>query len=371
MGELIQGICIQKSNLPKNAPVEECEKVEDGFVYRFQRRTDVSPIERFLRIFSDLFDGVTKARGTLCHASEKLPDLIYVRGHAIPIKDQSERGATGISTAHQKPWPRAFDTIDIIFKAPSSEIAGAAKPAEATRNSAAAAKPAPAPSSREGRSGPGHPADAPQPLPPANRRTDANDVIPPQQNAAAKQAPPPVPARDGRRRLGDPESADAIQPAPPPAQNAAPPAANPDDLVLAQVRPDVAPQAQVPQDPIPPAPPLPAEIKMEAPPAPPLPAKDGIDEAPPAPPLTKTLIEKPATTPSAAGPVGAEALQQARQGLKKTADDPALREAGRKPPPTGADDLTSIMQKKFASMRMANGDPDPAKSAKDADEWDE
>lgn len=174
-----------------------------------------------------------------------------------------------------------------------------------------------------------------------------------------------------QRRLGDPESADAIQPAPPPAQNAAPPAANPDDVVLAQPRPDVAPQAQVPQDPIPPAPPLPAEIQMEAPPAPPLPAKDGIDEAPPAPPLTKTLIEKPATTPSAAGPVGAEALQQARQGLKKTADDPALREAGRKPPPTGADDLTSIMQKKFASMRMANGDPDPAKSAKDADEWDE
>ncbi len=320
MSELIKGIYIEKSNLPNDVPVEECEKVEDGFVYRFQRRTDVSALERFFRIFSDLFDGVTKAQGRLCKAAEKLPDLISIKGHQIPIKSQSASGAIGVSTSREKPWPKAFDTIDIFFRRGAADTLTAAAPAVRADNGAQPTKPAPpAPPSKEGGPALGNHADAQRPLPAANALPD----------------PPEIQL-----------------PAPPPRLTEAALAA----MTAEETAPVPMPRVVAPQDQPPPAPPLPANQ-----------ANPANDVVPPAPPMPeKPLTAKAAT--AASEPIGDEALQNAIKRLKKTTHDPA---AVNKAPPADPNDLAAIMQKRFASMRPGLSDEDPAKAQKAKDEWDE
>ncbi len=361
MSELIKGIYIEKSNLPNDVPVEECEKVEDGFVYRFQRRTDVSALERFFRIFSDLFDGVTKAQGRLCKAAEKLPDLISIKGHQIPIKSQSADGAIGVSTSHEKPWPKAFDTIDIFFRRGAADTLTAAAPAVRADNRAQPTKPAPpAPPSRAGRPPLGH----------------ADNGAPP-----VKPAPPAPPSREGRPALGNHADAQRPLPAanalpdPPEIQLPAPPPRLTEAALAAMTAEETAPvpmpRVVAPQDQPPPAPPLPANQANPAndvvPPAPPMPAKVVMNETPPAPPMPeKPLTAKAAT--AASEPIGDEALQNAIKRLKKTTHDPA---AVNKAPPADPNDLAAIMQKRFASMRPGLSDEDPAKAQKAKDEWDE
>lgn len=380
MGELIKGIYIEKTSLPNDVPVEECEKVEDGFVYRFQRRTDVSALERFLRIFSDLFDGVTKAQGRLCKASEKLPDLISIKGHQIPIKSQSADGAIGVSTSHKRPWPKAFDTIDIFFRRDAAGTVTAANPAGGANNSAQPAKQAPpAPPSRAGRPPLGH----------------AENVAPP-----LKQAPPAPPSTEGRPKLGN--QADAQRPLPaakalpdaPGIQLPAPPPRLTEaalaTMVAGEAVPAPMPSAVAPQDQVPPAPPLRAQEWMDAvtpapplpvnqansgnevvPPAPPMPEKVVMNEAPPAPPVPEKALFANSTAKAATGasePIGDEALQNAIKRLKKTTHDPA---AGKKVPPEDPHDLAAIMRKKIASMHPAFEDENPANAQKAKDEWDE
>lgn len=399
MGELIKGIYIEKSNLPNDVPVEECEKVEDGFVYRFQRRTDVSALERFFRIFSDLFDGVTKAQDRLCKASEKLPDLISIKGHQIPIKSQSADGAIGVSTSHEKPWPKAFDTIDIFFRRGAADTLTAAAPAVRADNRAQPTKQAPpAPPSRAGRPPLGHADNGAPPVKSAPPSPPSRAGRPPLGHAENGDPPakPAPPSREGRPALGNhadaqgplpaanalPDPPEIQLPAPPPrlteaalaamtAEEAAP--APMPRVVAPQDQPPPAPplpanQANPANDVVPPAPPMPAKVVMnEAPPAPAMPEKVAMNEAPPAPPMPeKPLTAKAATT--ASEPIGDEVLQNAIKRLKKTTHDPADR---KKAPPEDPNNLAEILRKKIASMHPAFEDEKPTNAQEAKDEWDE
>jgi len=295
----------------------------------------VSALERFFRIFSDLFDGVTKAQGRLCIATEKLPNLISIKGHQIPIKSQSADGAIGVSTSHKRPWPKAFDTIDIFFRRDAAGTVTAANPAVRADNGAQPAKQAPpAPPSRAGRPPLGNHADAQRPLPAAN----------------ASPEPPDIPL-----------------PAPPPRLTEAALAA----MAAEEAAPAPMPEAVAMQDPARPAPPVPVQALMDAvPPALPIPEKAVMNDAPPAPPMPEKALfeESTKTAPAASEPIGAEALQHAIKRLKKTTHAPA---AGKKVPPEDPHALAAIMRKKIASMHPAFEDENPANAQKAKDEWDE
>lgn len=96
MGKFITGIRIERNSPPVGVPVEECEKIDaEGCVIRFQRAVDVGIGERLKRFFSDLFDGVTKAKGLLCDPSREIPDTIFVKGKDIRITHRTGKEATG------------------------------------------------------------------------------------------------------------------------------------------------------------------------------------------------------------------------------------------------------------------------------------
>lgn len=125
MGGMIKGIIIEKSNFSKNTPVEECEKEDkDGYIVRFQRLADVSLSEKFVRFFSDIFDGVTKAKDAmLCNLEGNLPPFVSIKGHTIIIKDQKEKSAEGWLQDYNKHLPVGAENISIFLRAPEQDPA--------------------------------------------------------------------------------------------------------------------------------------------------------------------------------------------------------------------------------------------------------
>ena len=92
MSGSITAIIIQKNNFAKNIPLEECEKKEGTCVLRFQRPAAASALESFIRFFSDLREGVTKAKDKLCDLEGELPILISVKGHILITKEKDQFG---------------------------------------------------------------------------------------------------------------------------------------------------------------------------------------------------------------------------------------------------------------------------------------
>lgn len=89
MRDLPHVLIIEKSRFPANVQVEECERLvktpdNKNAIIRYQRRTDVSVIKQIGRFFSDLFNGVTRARGIVCDKPE-LPGNLHIRGKLFNI----------------------------------------------------------------------------------------------------------------------------------------------------------------------------------------------------------------------------------------------------------------------------------------------
>lgn len=78
-------LIIEKSRFPGSVPLEECERLgkttnNEAAIIRFQRPSKVNLLEAVGRFFSDLFHGVTRARGTLCEQPGRMPAIIHIRG---------------------------------------------------------------------------------------------------------------------------------------------------------------------------------------------------------------------------------------------------------------------------------------------------
>lgn len=313
MGELIKGIRIHKSTYAEGAPVEECEKIERGVVIRYQRRTDVSLGERFLRIFSDLFNGVTKAKGKLCNLANKLPDEIFVKNYSIPIKSQADNYAVGLVYDPGKNWMDTERDIKIVFIDERSDTTVG--------------------------------------------RAQSGDIV---NQIATKHAPPDVPPRDGRPPLTPSREGRR------PLQTAAEATEDKFEALISAGMPD-----------LPATPPLPEPIERQAiassiaenivaaPETPAMLATQQAELPPPEPPpMPDNLLKRKSPTP-----LTAQNAQRPLQNPKPTSASsvkPAEnREAGNQ------DALFAELQKKISSIRSATTDDAPAKiNEADRDGWD-
>ncbi len=202
MGKFITGIRIERNSAPVDIPVEECEKIDDdGYIVRFQRAADVGIGERFLRFFSDLFDGVTKAKGFLCDPSREIPDRIFVKGKDICVTHRTGEEATGIwsEVSRNARTKEREINIEIILK-PDAH-------ADAKGHNAQVATPTPPSGKSTVVSIPLPPAVKPSPV--AATAPTVVVTVPQALNAtqttqASPEArpKPPIPSRDTRPALG-------------------------------------------------------------------------------------------------------------------------------------------------------------------------
>lgn len=145
MRDPIRSIIVQKDLYSQEMPLEECEQKMGAFVYRFRRPTNVTPFESFVRFFSDIFGGVTKAKDALCDKENLLPSLVNVNGRQIKIaRDSSSNSIYG--SINDDKQPTKSSRIAITFLGPSEEHLGASKNGSQTNalgNGAIAAPPPP------------------------------------------------------------------------------------------------------------------------------------------------------------------------------------------------------------------------------------
>jgi hypothetical protein len=129
MSGSITAIIIQKNNFAKNIPLEECEKKEGTCVLRFQRPAAASALESFIRFFSDLREGVTKAKDKLCDLEGELPILISVKGHILITKEKDQFGhIQGKFTKTSKHLPVGAEEVPIFFRKSESSASQSAEP---------------------------------------------------------------------------------------------------------------------------------------------------------------------------------------------------------------------------------------------------
>ncbi len=89
MSDIPHVLIIKKSSYPHGIKVEECErmgKTDDNkdAIIRYQRRADVGVLKQIGRFFSDLFNGITRAKGIVCDKPE-LPSILQIRGKRFNI----------------------------------------------------------------------------------------------------------------------------------------------------------------------------------------------------------------------------------------------------------------------------------------------
>lgn len=147
MGGLINSIIIQKSNFANDIPLEECEKKEGNCIVRFQRPARVSPLEHFIRFFSDMRDGVTKAADNLCDLDGNLPVIINVKGHRLTTGEDKFGRPEGKLTDADKDLPVGAEVVPIFFRAAPAEASQSASTtsdaSDATTNNSKKAPPVP------------------------------------------------------------------------------------------------------------------------------------------------------------------------------------------------------------------------------------
>lgn len=183
MGDSISGIIIKKSSFDKGTQVEECEqKTKDNFIVRFQRPASVSTLEHIFRFFSDMLDGVTKVKESLCD-KEALPSMINVKGRVVKIQKQTDYGAEGTFTEVDKHSQIGGKKVTIVFLQPPEKESPAAIQKTSLAKDASGTQ-------AVGRE------SAPLPPPRENRPPLSNAQQPP-----TGIQPPELPSRDGRRNL--------------------------------------------------------------------------------------------------------------------------------------------------------------------------
>ena len=94
MRDIPHVLIIEKSRFPAHIKVEECERVgktpdNKNAIIRYQRRADVGVVKQIGRFFSDLFNGVTRAKGIVCDKPE-LPATLHIRGNRFNITKDAD-----------------------------------------------------------------------------------------------------------------------------------------------------------------------------------------------------------------------------------------------------------------------------------------
>lgn len=242
MGNTISGIIIQKSNFHKDTQLEECEKkTKDNFIIRFQRPTAVGLRQNCLRFFSDLINGVTKAKESLCN-KETLPPVINVNGGMVKIQKQTEYGAEGMFTEINTRRQTGAKNVPIVFWQPPEKELSASSQSVSQTNDASSA-----------------PANGARAAPPLPSTVGAPALSTVQPAPVGKLAPPP-PSIEGRPDLTSANKGVTVRtaestPLPPP-----PPRISPEKLTALEQNHEpinLSPPPQNYQQPAPPAPPPP------------------------------------------------------------------------------------------------------------------
>lgn len=145
MRDPISNIIVQKDLYSQEMPLEECEQKMGAFVYRFRRPTNVTPFESFVRFFSDILDGVTKAKDNLCNRERTLPDLIHIRGQKLQIARDSSSELIWGSISDDKKSTKPALKIAITFLPPSQEQLEVSKNGSQTNTLLAPPPPPPPP----------------------------------------------------------------------------------------------------------------------------------------------------------------------------------------------------------------------------------
>ena len=83
-------LILEKSSFPAHIALEECERLEKtedqkDAIVRFQRPKATGNFEKFVRFFTDLLHGVTKANGELLNRPD-IPSVVNVRGISYESK---------------------------------------------------------------------------------------------------------------------------------------------------------------------------------------------------------------------------------------------------------------------------------------------
>lgn len=121
MGDVPSVLIIEKARFPAHVPVEECERTgktadNKAAIIRYQRRADVGVIKQIGRFFSDLFNGVTRAKGLVCDKPD-LPAILHIRGERCKVtRDESS------SQASVAPLPKGEARDQPAFSALTVEV---------------------------------------------------------------------------------------------------------------------------------------------------------------------------------------------------------------------------------------------------------
>ncbi len=89
-------LILEQSSFPDHIALEECERLgkttdQQDAIIRLQRPRAASKFEKFVRFFSDLLNGVTRAKGELIKQPNKIPEIIHIRGVRCEVKNSNGR----------------------------------------------------------------------------------------------------------------------------------------------------------------------------------------------------------------------------------------------------------------------------------------